>query len=150
MKDVKLSLVAGLATLILSSLVCSDVYGRELVVIANRDYPLNSISVSVVKDIYFGERTSDGKIKIKPMEQRDEAIRKRFIEKVMGSTVDGYKANWIKKFFQEGITPPISKGTPSEMIQAISQTAGAVGYVWGDDVKGEHGVKVLLKIEVGN
>ena len=68
----------------------------------------------------------------------------------MGSSVDGYKAYWIKKFFQEGVTPPTAKGTPSEIIQAISQTSGAIGYVWEDDLKDASGVKTLLKIEVGN
>lgn len=150
MKDVKISLVMVLITLLLSCTLYASAYARELAVIANNDYPLNSVSASVVKDIYFGEKTSEGRVRIKPMDQRDEAIKKRFIEKVMGSYVDSYKAYWIKKFFQEGVTPPKSIGTPYEIIQAISQTSGAVGYVWMDDVKGVSSVKVLLKIEVGN
>src|SRR3989304_484769 len=150
MKDAKFSFVAGLTTLLLSGTIYASAYARELVIIANKDYPLNSISASAVKDIYLGEKISEGGGKIKPMEQRDEAIKKRFIEKIMGSTVDGYKAYWIKKFFQEGVTPPTSKGSPSEIIDAISNTGGAIGYVWVGDVKGESGVKVLLKIEVGN
>ena len=150
MKYIKLSLVMALVTLLISSTLYASAYARELAIIANKDYPMNSISASSVKDIYLGEKTSEGGVKIKPMEQRDEAIKKRFIEKVMGSTVDGYKAYWIKKFFQEGVTPPTAKGTPSEIIDAISNTGGAIGYVWVDDVKGESGIKVLLKIEVGN
>ena len=150
MKFVKLGFVVGLITLLLSGTLYASAYARELAIIANKDYPLNSISASAVKDIYLGEKTSEGGVKIKPMEQKDEAIKKRFIEKVMGSTVDGYKAYWIKKFFQEGVTPPTSKGSPVEMIQVISQTVGSVGYVWADEVKGDSGVKVLLKIEVGN
>jgi len=150
MKDAKFSFVAGLTTLLLSGTIYASAYARELAIIANKDYPFPSISASTVKDIYLGEKTSERGVKIKPMDQRDEAIKKRFIEKVMGSTVDGYKAYWIKKFFQEGVTPPTAKGTPSEMIQTISQTSGAVGYVWVDELKGDSGVKVLLKIEVGN
>jgi len=150
MKFAKLGFVVGLITLLLSGTFYASAYARELAIIANKDYPLNSISASAVKDIYLGEKKSEGGVKIKPMEQKDEAIKKRFIEKVMGSTVDGYKAYWIKKFFQEGVTPPTSKGSPVEMIQAISQTGGSVGYVWADEVKGDSGVKVLLKIEVGN
>jgi len=150
MQYVKFSFVAVLTTLLLSGTIYASAYARELAIIANKDYPFPSISASTVKDIYLGEKTSERGVKIKPMDQRDEAIKKRFIEKVMGSTVDGYKAYWIKKFFQEGVTPPTAKGTPSEMIQTISQTSGAVGYVWVDELKGDSGVKVLLKIEVGN
>ena len=150
MKYLKSGLVMALITLLFSGTFYASANARELVIIANKDYPLNSISASVVKNIYLGEKTAEGGVKIKPMEQRDEAIKKRFIEKIMGSSVDGYKAYWIKKFFQEGVTPPTAKGTPSEIIQAINQTSGAIGYVWVDDVKGDSGVKVLLKIEVGN
>ena len=150
MQYVKFSFVAVLTTLLLSGTIYASAYARELAIIANKDYPFPSISASTVKDIYLGEKTSERGVKIKPMDQRDEAIKKRFIEKVMGSTVDGYKAYWIKKFFQEGVTPPTAKGTPSEMIQTISQTSGAVGYVWVDEVRNDSGVKVLLKIEVGN
>src|SRR3989304_6566604 len=124
MKDAKFSFVAGLITLLLSGTFYASAYARELAIIANKDYPLNSISASAVKDIYLGEKTSEGGVKIKPMDQKDEAIKKRFIEKVMGSTVDGYKAYWIKKFFQEGVTPPTAKDTPSEIIDAISNTGG--------------------------
>lgn len=150
MKYLKSGLVMALITLLFSGTFYASANARELVIIANKDYPLNSISASVVKNIYLGEKTAEGGVKIKPMEQRDEAIKKRFIEKIMGSSVDGYKAYWIKKFFQEGVTPPTAKGTPSEIIQAISQTSGAIGYVWEDDLKDASGVKTLLKIEVGN
>src|SRR3989304_7129234 len=132
MQYVKFSFVAVLTTLLLSGTIYASAYARELAIIANKDYPFPSISASTVKDIYLGEKTSERGVKIKPMDQRDEAIKKRFIEKVMGSTVDGYKAYWIKKFFQEGVTPPTAKGTPSEIIDAISNTGGAIVYVCGD------------------
>lgn len=150
MKYLKSGLVMAIITLLFSGVLFASANAREIVIIANKDYPLNSISASVVKNIYLGEKTSESGVKIKPMEQRDEAIKKRFIEKIMGSSVDGYKAYWIKKFFQEGVTPPTAKGTPSEIIQAISHTSGAIGYVWEDDLHGDAGVKTLLKIEVGN
>lgn len=150
MKIVKSGFVFGLIISLLSGVVYASAYARELAVIANKDYPFDSISATTVKDIYLGDKTSEKGIKIKPMEQRDEEIKKKFIEKVMGSTVDGYKAYWIKKFFQEGVTPPTVKGTPSEMMHAVSQASGAIGYVWVDEVRKDLGVKVLLKIEVGN
>ncbi len=150
MRYIKFSLVIGLVTLLFSGNLLASAYARELAIIANHDYPMNSISAFVVKDIYLGEKTLERGVKIRPMDQRDEAIKRKFIERVMGNSVDGYKAYWIKKFFQEGVNPPTAKGSPSEVIQAISHTVGAIGYVWVDDIKDDPGVKVLLKIEVGN
>lgn len=150
MTNAKFSLLFGLIILLLSGTIYASAYARELAIIANKDYPADSISATTVKDIYLGEKTSERGIKIKPMEQRDEEIKIRFIERVLGSSMDRYKAYWIKKFFQEGVMPPAVKGTPSEVLTVISQTKGAVGYIWTDDVKKDSGVKVLLKIEVGN
>lgn len=140
----------GLIILLLSGTIFANASAREIVIIANEDYPFDTISASAIRDIYLGEKTSERGIRIKPMEQRDEIIRKKFIEKVLGSTIDGYKSYWIKKFFQEGVTPPTVKGSNTEMLHAISQTSGAVGYAWNDEVRRESGIKVLLKIEVGN
>ena len=137
-------------TLVLLSWGYTYSAAKEIAIISNKDYPSNTITLVKVKEIYLGEKLSEGYFKIKTFENNDESIKKKFIGEVMGITMDEYKAYWIKKFFQEGVTPPTSKGSPVEMIQAISQTGGSVGYVWADEVKGDSGVKVLLKIEVGN
>ncbi len=150
MEYIKLSLMTGLITVLVSGSLLASANARELAIIANKDYTLDSISAFAVRDIYLGEKTLERGVKIRPMDQRDEAIKRKFIERVMGNSVDGYKAYWIKKFFQEGVNPPTAKGSPYEVIQAISQTVGAIGYVWVDDIKGDPGIKILLKIEVGN
>lgn len=46
-----------------------------------------------VKEIYLGEKLSEGNIKIKALENNDKSIKKKLIEKVMGSTMDGYKVS---------------------------------------------------------
>ena len=122
---------------------------RELAIVSNKDFPLNAITAAKVKEIYLGEKLTEGSVKLKPMEHNDEVLKNRFIEKVMGSSIDGYKAYWIKKFFQEGIIPPTNKASSADVLQSVAQTRGGIGYVWADEVKGD-GVKVLLKVEVGN
>ena len=122
---------------------------RELAIVSNKDFPLNAITAAKVKEIYLREKLTEGSVKLKPMEHNDEVLKKKFIEKVMGSSIDGYKAYWIKKFFQEGIIPPTNKASSADVLQSVAQTSGGIGYVWADEVKGD-GVKVLLKVEVGN
>lgn len=148
MKKIGMGLVIGVMVLLIWGNV--HAMARELAIISNKDYPADSITLAKVKEIYLGEKMSEGSIKIKPLEHNDESIKRKFIEKVMGSTIDGYKAYWIKKFFQEGITPPVTKTSSVEIIQSVSQTSGGIGYVWVDDVKDAAGIKVLLKVEVGN
>ena len=122
---------------------------RELAIVANRDFPSNVVTVAGVKEIYLGKKMTEGIVKIRPMEHNDEVLKKKFIQKVMGSSIDGYKVYWIKKYFQEGITPPANKASSADLLHSVAQTSGGIGYVWADEVKGD-GVKVLLKVEVGN
>ena len=141
----------GVAVGVMAFLLWGNAYAmaRELAIIANKDFPSNAITAATVKEIYLGEKLAEGSVKIKPVEHNEEMLKKKFIEKVMGSSIDGYKAYWIKKFFQEGITPPTNKSSSADVLQSVAQTSGGIGYVWADEVKGD-GVKVLLKLEVGN
>lgn len=141
----------GVAVGVMVLLLWGNAYAmaRELAIVSNKDFPLSAITAAKVKEIYLGEKLTEGSVKIKPMDHHDEVLKKRFIEKVMRSSIDGYKAYWIKKFFQEGIVPPTNKASSADLLQSVAQTSGGIGYVWADEVKG-HGVKVLLKVEVGN
>ena len=141
----------GVAVGLMVLLLWSNAYAmaRELAIVSNKDFPLNAITVAGVKKIYRGEKMTEGSVKIIPMEHHDEVLKKRFIEKVIGSSIDGYKAYWIKKFFQEGITPPTNRASSADVLQSVAQTRGGIGYVWADEVKGA-GVKVLLKVEIEN
>ena len=144
---VRLGVAVGFMVLLLGGNAYA--VARELAIVSNKDFPLNAITAAKVKEIYLGEKLTEGSVKLKPMEHNDEVLKNRFIEKVMGSSIDGYKAYWIKKFFQEGIMPPMNKASSADVLQSVAQTSGGIGYVWADEVKGD-GVKVLLKVEVGN
>ncbi len=135
-------------TLVLLSWGYTDAVAEEIAIISNKDYPSNTITLVKVKEIYLGEKLSDGYLKIKAFENNGESIKKKFIGEVMGITMDEYRAYWIKKFFREGVTPPFTKASSSDVIQAVSQTSGGIGYVWAEEVSSD--VKVLLKIDAGD
>ena len=147
MNNLRWKIVIGVIMLLLWGYTQAD--ARELAIISNKDYPASTISTNKVKEIYLGEKMSEGSIKIRPMDQNDELVRRKFIERVMGTTVDGYKAYWIKKFFQEGIAPPTAKASSAEMIHSVANISGGIGYVWLDEIRVDS-VKILLKIDVGN
>ncbi|MBI4715862.1 MAG: hypothetical protein HY760_08005 [Nitrospirae bacterium] len=120
-----------------------------MAIIANQSYPSGSITPGVLKEIYRGEKSMEGSVRIRPVDQKDPVIKKHFLGKILGTTVDGYNGYWIKRVFQEGGVPPAIKGSPGEVIQVVGQEPGGIGYVWKSDVGGEKGIKLLLTIEVG-
>jgi len=148
MKKIKLLLITLFALLIVFKGL--SVFAGEIVIIANRDYPGDSISLLQLKDIYLGEVTMIKDVRIKPVEQKDELIRRKFIERVTGLSVSGYKAYWIKKFFQEGTVPPLIKSSAREVIEAVKQNRGGIGYIWADEAKNLEGIKILLRIKIDN
>lgn len=146
-----------------------EVKAEELVIISNQVYPVDKVSIGTVKDIYLGEKTREGTIRIRPMDQSDSVIRKAFMELVLGITIDKYQSHWFKKVFQEGGNPPVVKESSKEVIEVIlsvssippqlkesskdvieyvKNNSGAIGYVWKYEAAGVKGLKVLMSIDV--
>ena len=134
----------------LGLLLYGEVQAKELAIIVNKSYPPNSITIGILKDIYRGEKRTEGPLKIRPTDQTESAIQKKFLEKALSTTVDSYNSYWIKKIFQDGGVPPAKKKSSSEVIEAVSQEAGAIGYAWKNEVEGKGEIKVLLTLEAGD
>lgn len=134
----------------LGLLLYGEVQARELAIIANKAYPASNINIAVLKDIYRGEKRTEGSLKIRPIDQQETLIQKKFLEKALGTTVDSYNSHWIKKIFQDGGVPPTKKKSPNEVLESVKQEAGAIGYVWRNEVDEKGEIKVLLTIEVGD
>ena len=124
-------------------------YAGEIAIIANREYPVNTISTHILREIYFGEKAIEGNIRIMPFDQRSREIRKKFLTKVLGVSEDGYNAYWIKKVFQESGIPPVMKSSSDEVIRAVKEEDGGIGYIWKHEGN-VSGIKVLLTVDVGD
>lgn len=144
MKTITWGVVIGLL------LLYGQVQAKELAVIAHKAYPADKVTAATLKEIYRGEKTTEASAKIRPIDQKEPTIKKKFLGEVLGTSVDGYSGYWIKRVFQEGGVPPTIKGGSDEVIQTVSQEAGSIGYVWKSEAAGRSDVKILLTIEVGD
>jgi hypothetical protein len=143
MKTLICSLVAGLL------LIFGEAQARELAIVANKMFPFDRLTTEAIKEIYQGEKTKEGSIKIQPFDQKDPSIKKKFLKEILGTTPDGYNGYWMKRVFQEGGVPPVLKEGSSEILQQITRESGGIGYVWKSEAEGKPNVKILLTIEVG-
>jgi ABC-type phosphate transport system substrate-binding protein len=165
MKLILRSAVAG------ALLFSGEVSAEELAIIGNQYYPVDHVTKDTVKEIYLGKKAMVGAIRIKPLDQKEPVVRKKFLEEVLGIPVVEYNSYWIKKVFQDGTVPPVVKQSSQEVIEEIlsaniispllkksskdviayvQKNAGAVGYVWEKEAVGIAGLKVLLVVEVGD
>lgn len=132
-------------------LLNENAQAREMAIIANKAYPSGSIAIAVLKDVYRGEKTVEGGVKIRPIDQEESVIEKKFLEKVLGTTIDRYKGYWIKRIFQDGAVPPVKKKSSGAVAESVKQEPGLIGYIWKDEVDPKDtDIKVLLVIEIGD
>ena len=98
-----------------------------------------TLAVSDIRDVYVGEKQFAGSIKLVPVD--NGSVRDQFLAAIVKVDAGKYNSIWAKKGFREGLTPPASKATDSEVVDFVRKTPGAVGYV-GDASKAT-GVNVV-------
>lgn len=102
--------------------------------IVGANSPIREVARPEVVRIFMGQVTSwqDG-TRIRPVDQSmTSPVRKDFSREVLRQSllvVDNY---WKQQIFAGRATPPIVKGTDAAVVEFVSATPGAIGYVSTD------------------
>ena len=124
-------------TVLLAAMVCgSNVWAGDVYVIANAGVGLSG---DEVRDVFVGEKQLAGSVKLVPLD--NASAQADFLAKVMKIEAAKYSTLWAKKSFRDGINPPPVRSSDAEVINAVKNTPGAVGYV----SKAPADVKVIQK-----
>lgn len=118
----------------------------DIAVIVNKRYPVDAATILEIKKIFLGYKEYEGGLKIVPVDQEGE-IRNRFVKKVLSLSIEQYTGYWLKKVFQEGTVPPLTKANSKEVIDTVLRENSAIGYVWLEEAKGKAGIKVILIVK---
>lgn len=134
------------AFIVVGSIVMADT--RELAVVAGKSFPVDTLTLDNVKEIYRGEKKIIAGIRLKPIDQRgSQPIRLEFLNKVVHFSEDEYVMYWNNRLFRDGGIPPTLKNNSAEVIMAVEETVGAIGYVWLDETTAaKTDLKILLRI----
>jgi hypothetical protein len=119
-------------------LFTSHAYAQEFIVIVNRGGPLAEANMELVKEVYLGEKRFAGDAKLLPINFTEGPLKDIFLKSVVGMNSKQYKHHWIKKVFQEGLSIPMSMGSPVDIIEFVSKETGAVAYLpagWADTIR---------------
>jgi hypothetical protein len=124
-------------------LMQSYAYAQDFIVIVNRDGPLAEADMRLVREVYLGEKrfASDitlRPIKLLPINFTEGALKDAFLKTVVGMSSREYKHHWIKKVFQEGISIPVSMGSPIDIVEFVIKEKGAVAYLppqWAETIR---------------
>lgn len=117
-----------------SLLFATILFASDYAVIANKEVLVSSLRKAEIQAIFLGDKTrwEDGKpVKIAVLE--GGAASKAFLLNVVGKTPSQYELYWKKLVFNGKAVAPKSFDDAAALIQFVSGTYGAVGFVGANE-----------------
>jgi ABC-type phosphate transport system substrate-binding protein len=111
-------------------LIPEFVMAGDVTVICNKSVSNSSVSKQDLKNIYMGKKTTwnDNK-KIVFVVLDNSNVNDQFLSSYINKSAAQFSSYWKEKVFTGQGTPPKSLVSDKEMIQFVTQTDGAIGYV---------------------
>jgi ABC-type phosphate transport system substrate-binding protein len=114
----------------------------DVLVIANKDVPLSSLSQNDVKAIFLGKKTRwENEQKINFVLSEVDTTHQDFIQTFIRRTPSQYSRYWKKLVFTGKGRKPKSIKTDQGVVSYVASTSGAIGYISTEAVSSD--VKVL-------
>ncbi len=109
------------------------------IIIVHKSVPTDSMSSSDIQDIYMGrDLLWDNTVKIEPvMLEKKHEITKRFLKQILDMNYSKFRRFWLRKTYSGNKPGPKYLDSIDRMIEFVSQTAGAIGYVAVTDIDKE-------------
>jgi hypothetical protein len=114
----------------------------QVIVIANQSVKSDAVSKNDLREVFLGNSTNlkDGS-RVKPVLLKEGAIHAEFLSNVMGKSPTGFMVAWRGVVMSGQSTMPKAFDSETAMVDYVSHTAGAVGYIGKATPHG--GVKVI-------
>ncbi len=117
----------------------------QVAVIANKDVPVDQADAGTLEDIYLLEQNNwDDGSQIARFDLNTENDTKTAFFGYLGQEVSDVKKVWLRKKLSGEAQPP-EKVSPDQIVDKVSSTSAAIGYVSADAVT--DAVKVIATVE---
>jgi ABC-type phosphate transport system substrate-binding protein len=104
-----------------------------LLVVANRDVPVDTISPRLLQRVYLGKATRwDGGLQIRPVMQHDHEIHAAFVTELLERSEESFGVYWKRMVFTGKGRPPQAFVSDEELAAYLRATPGAIGYIAAD------------------
>jgi ABC-type phosphate transport system substrate-binding protein len=126
---------------------CNTANAKRIAIVVSKKSPITRVSPAMLIDIYLGQKEVAENVRLKPIDQgENQEIRETFLRKILGMSHEAYVKYWNRHLFQQGGIPPSLKRDSKEVIRAVQEREGAIGYVWSQEAETED-VRVLLTLD---
>lgn len=102
----------------------------EVIIVANKSVPVDTISEDVLKDIFMGiTLTWKDSQEIKSVVLQGGSTHEDFTENYLHKTSSQFDIYWKKRMFTGKGTPPHTVQSESDIIDYVASTKGAISYL---------------------
>ena len=116
-----------------------------MLIIANPSVPANSLGPKEIKNLFLGKTTQwENHETVTIVVSKDINVHKSFLDRFIKRTDAQFKNVWRQNLFTGKGKQPVKVETSEELLKYVSETKGAIGYIFNDASIPED-VKVLVK-----
>ena len=133
MKKLSFHTVFRTLIILMTVLVPSLVFAGEIIVVANKNVPVNTLTMDEVKAIFLGEKTkwsNDTKVTFVILKTAED--EKAFLKEYVGKSPSQFKMYWKNQIFTGKGSIPASFDNVNDLIDFVSKTDGAIAYISND------------------
>ena len=120
---------------IIISLMCllafsSGIVWADVVIIAHKDVPETEITEKGLQEIFLGKRVQwkDNSV-VHPATVKEAELHEAFLEQYMKKSPSQWITHWKRMVFTGNGTPPEQFANQQELLEYVTNTKGAIGYV---------------------
>ncbi len=120
----------------------------DLVIVASQDFPADALTLEELQNVYLGKKRSVNGVPVVAIDQSEvEPIKDQFLARVFKVTRFEYRAQLLKRRFQEGAVVPTFAANSPAVLNAVAKTEGAaIGYVYRSEAALYPELKILLVV----
>jgi hypothetical protein len=139
-----LGILVGLSGPVAAS---ADAAERPIVVIVGAAWSeVESVSLAELRDLWLGRRTHLAGERVECLDlPSGSRLRRAFGRAVLGRSERALEEYWIRQALTGGHVPPREVGSAAEVVRAVAERRGSIGYVDAEDLRAspDSGVRVL-------
>ncbi len=127
-------------------LLASATAQSEILVIANQENQVSSLSKREIIELYMGRHLffKNGTMALRLDQAPESEVRQQFYRKLVDKSVAEINAYWAKLLFTGRATPPQVLSDDSKVIAVVRDNKNAIGYIDAEAFDGT--VKVVARV----
>jgi hypothetical protein len=128
-------------------LFSSSLFAKDLYIIANKNFPQDSINKKDIKAIYLDQKHHINGVKLLPLNfTLENKLRSLFEKEILGKTRRYLERYWLKAHYR-GHRPPKVIKSKNSLLSYIKELDNALGYI-DENCSNQKDIKILYKVEI--